>query len=530
MKALRLASLLLTLSLVLGSCTSPLQQPPPSAVSAQAAEENSPTAVSPPPAESSVPPQAESSQPEPEIPESPQEVPAPSQPESPLTIVPSPQVWAYTFDSKGLLCYNLFSTDPKPEDTSDYAQMVRTLVEVVNSAEPVPAAAAESKVEGGFLLVSQDGSYAKTEYRLRPTVLEVNGTAYALTQEQYDTLLGICKWGKEQRVQWPYWLIYMNPNRVVKVECTDETGQMRQMIDDNIYFVAEELHTLSAEKGSLYAPGTVDFSNMFRAVFTFDNEGTYTIAIDDKTMYLEATGMDYACKYTTSTFGIPNFAQDMPQWIEGPLPAPEPDAPLMGKPVIYLYPERTQNVTVQLDFQGTLGYTWPVYENGGWEVTASPDGSLVNQGDGSAHRYLFWDGWPDQTDWDLSRGFVVRGRDSHAFLLEKLPLLGLEPVEYNDFLTYWVPQLSRNPWNLITFLPGEEYEKIAPLAVSPAPDTVIRISMVWKPLEAPLALPEPALPAPPVRKGFILVEWGGVELGIVSPDSTIHAIAAQGLS
>ncbi len=518
MKAIRLASLSLALSLALGACAAPPspQQVSQPAVLTQAAEESSSPMENPPPVKNIVPKEAGSSPPEPleeEAPEAPREGSAPpSQPESSLTIIPNPQVRAYTLDPKRLLCYNLFSTDPKPEDTADYAQMVRILVEVVNSVEPVPATPSGNKVEGGFLLVSQDGSYAKTEYRLKPTVLEVNGAAYALTQEQYDTLLGICQWGKGQRVQWPYWLIYMNPNRVVTVECTDETGQMRQMIPENVCHAAEELRTLSAEQGSRYVPGTVDFSGMFRAVFTFDNEGTYTVAIDDNTMYLEATGMDYACKYATSTFGIPNFAEDMPQWIEGPLPSVDKDAPLMGKPVIYLYPEQTRNVTVRLDFQGKLGYTWPVYENGGWAVTASPDGSLVNRGDGSTHRYLFWDGWPDNTGWDLSNGFVVRGQDSHAFLLEKLPLLGLDPVEYNDFLTYWVPQLSQNLWNLITFLPEEEYEKIAPLTVSPAPDTVIRIAMIWKPLEAPLILPEQLLPSPPVRKGFTLVEWGGIEL------------------
>ena len=35
-------------------------------------------------------------------------------------------------------------------------------------------------------------------------------------------------------------------------------------------------------------------------------------------------------------------------------------------------------------------YTYPTY-NDGWEVTAYPDGRLINKADGTEH-YLFWEG------------------------------------------------------------------------------------------------------------------------------------------
>ena len=47
------------------------------------------------------------------------------------------------------------------------------------------------------------------------------------------------------------------------------------------------------------------------------------------------------------------------------------------KPVIYLYPEETTEVTVKLDFKGKLTSTYPAYENG-WKVTAQPDGTLTD--------------------------------------------------------------------------------------------------------------------------------------------------------
>ena len=46
------------------------------------------------------------------------------------------------------------------------------------------------------------------------------------------------------------------------------------------------------------------------------------------------------------------------------------------KPVIYLYPEEEMEVTVKLDFDGTLTSTYPAYEDG-WTMTAQPDGTLT---------------------------------------------------------------------------------------------------------------------------------------------------------
>ena len=41
------------------------------------------------------------------------------------------------------------------------------------------------------------------------------------------------------------------------------------------------------------------------------------------------------------------------------------------KPVIYLYPEQEEDVSVELDYVGDLTCTYPEY-NGKWNVTAQP--------------------------------------------------------------------------------------------------------------------------------------------------------------
>ena len=181
---------------------------------------------------------------------------------------------------------------------------------------------------------------------------------------------------------------------------------------------------------------------------------------------------------------------------------------MAGKPVIYLYPEKTTDVQVKLDFNGKLIATYPTYNNG-WSVTAQPDGTLINHADGREYSYLFWEGLYDH-DWNLSTGFVVRGEDTIVFLQEKLPKLGLTPREYNEFIVYWYPLMKDNPYNLIHFA-GKEYTDAAPLTITPTPDSLLRVFMVYKPLTEKMEIPEQSL-ASFERKGFSVVEWGGTEV------------------
>ena len=177
------------------------------------------------------------------------------------------------------------------------------------------------------------------------------------------------------------------------------------------------------------------------------------------------------------------------------------------KPVIYLYPESETEVSVRLDYKGRLTCTYPAPDpDGAWHVTARPDGTLTDK-QGREYSYLFWEGASDGAPPDFSRGFVVKGSDTAAFLREKLAYMGLTPREYNEFIVYWLPRMQDNPWNLIAFQ-GKNYTDSAPLSVTPRPDSVLRVFMAYRPLAAPIVVPPQEL-TPFVRKGFTLVEWGG---------------------
>jgi len=184
----------------------------------------------------------------------------------------------------------------------------------------------------------------------------------------------------------------------------------------------------------------------------------------------------------------------------------EPDfGTTAAKPVIYLYPEEKSQISVSLDFNGRLSCTYPEYGSG-WTVTADPDGTLINQADGKEYSYLYWEG-VSSTAYDMSRGFVVKGEDTAAFLQEKLAAIGLTPKEYNEFIVYWLPQMQDNTYNLITFQ-DEEYTDSAVLTIVPEPDSILRVFMVYTPLEQYMEI-EPQILPEFHREGFTAVEWGG---------------------
>jgi len=178
------------------------------------------------------------------------------------------------------------------------------------------------------------------------------------------------------------------------------------------------------------------------------------------------------------------------------------------KPAIYLYPTEKTEIEVALDLNGKLDCTYPQYNNG-WKVMAYPDGKIVNDTDGKEYSYLYWEGTVN-IQFDFSKGFVIKGIDTAAFLQEKLAYLGLTPKEYNEFIVYWLPQMQNNAYNLIAFQ-GDAYTNAAKLNITPKPDSLLRVFMAYKPLDKPITLPEQTLSAFE-RKGFTVVEWGGSEV------------------
>ena len=176
------------------------------------------------------------------------------------------------------------------------------------------------------------------------------------------------------------------------------------------------------------------------------------------------------------------------------------------KPVIYLYPEEDTVCSVKVDLDGKLTCTYPDHGTEGWQnFIAKPDGTLIFP-DGREYYCLYWEG-KTAMDHDFSKGFCVKGSDTAEFLTQILAEIGLTPREANEFIIYWLPLMQNNEYNLITFQ-TDSYTSAARLEITPTPDSLLRVYMVYQPLDAPVEI-EPQTFEPFERKGFTVVEWGG---------------------
>jgi len=178
------------------------------------------------------------------------------------------------------------------------------------------------------------------------------------------------------------------------------------------------------------------------------------------------------------------------------------------KPIIYIYPKTKQKVSIQFQNPSILAHTYPKYENkNSWEVIANPDGNLYHKKTNRNYYALYWEGVGDDYRKYLSTGFVFAGQDTIRFLEEKLAILGLNEKEMNEFIIYWLPKMEKNNYNLVHFM-TDEWDKKAPLIINPKPDTLIRIFMLYKPLEKKQDIALQKLEKR-TRKGYSIIEWGG---------------------
>lgn len=208
-----------------------------------------------------------------------------------------------------------------------------------------------------------------------------------------------------------------------------------------------------------------------------------------------------------------------------------------GKPVIYLYPEKPTEVSIKFQTPISLTTEIPKYADF-WRVMAYPGSLLVNlkqeltdcqkidfEKKGSeyakeacqknSYPYLYWTGNVNSRNYpEINEGWIVKKNDLNNFLEEKLTGVGLNGKEKNDFMSYWLTEmLSKNaPYYRISFLQTSDLNSLFPMTVNPTPDTTFRLFLDYLPLvEKPQNLPVPQILNKLVRKGFTLVEWGGLK-------------------
>ena len=182
------------------------------------------------------------------------------------------------------------------------------------------------------------------------------------------------------------------------------------------------------------------------------------------------------------------------------------------KPVLYIYPLQETIIHIKHHYRGKHTFTYPLYEDG-WKVLAKPNGDLINLKDSTQHRYLFWEGISDMSKQELknTEGFIIDSEDIVSFLEKTLSHIGLNPIESNDFITFWAPRMIMNKRCFIHFRINDNIRNTSFLEIDPKPESILRVFMEYSHQIPDWEIKKQSLPAFR-RSGYSVIEWGGTEL------------------
>ncbi|KAK1223971.1 hypothetical protein PQX77_013132 [Marasmius sp. AFHP31] len=209
-------------------------------------------------------------------------------------------------------------------------------------------------------------------------------------------------------------------------------------------------------------------------------------------------------------------------------PSTEPTR--FGKPVIYLFAREEMDVSVSISLipQWSFSVLYPKVPiedprsaSGGksrfhqrvqWDVETKNDGTLREKSSGLDIAYLFWEAdvnrdktWdtppsptsePDDTDTetdtvtkcfdpisctiDPENSVVLSVETITRYLETALAALGLHTEARTSFITYWLPSFLKHTHIGFRFVSQASYELAAPMDITPTPDQVTRVFLLFK--------------------------------------------------
>lgn len=270
-----------------------------------------------------------------------------------------------------------------------------------------------------------------------------------------------------------------------------------------------ELHILNTELRGEQAPQIWSSCNGTPHNFTPDANGGHELRVKPGTYAFQFYAPYFQEIYSDSVEIEPGYRTIIVvHFIAAPLIEAD-------KPVIYLYPPADLEITATVDPIGEFTFTYPAYENG-WSGTAHPDGSTTING--KTYPYLFWEArsYFEPTMVEPHTGFIVPQANTTAFLEEKLTEMGLSSREQTDFITYWGPKMTGSEQYFVQFLFNDACNRFAELQITPQPEQLFRVYMLWSPVTTPVeAFPQPQVMQRVNRTHFYAIEWGGSEIPFV---------------
>lgn len=197
----------------------------------------------------------------------------------------------------------------------------------------------------------------------------------------------------------------------------------------------------------------------------------------------------------------------------------EEDVPVVKKPAIYFYPPYDNfKVSVKLKVNGKILKSDPAFVNS-WDLVANTDGNIFVKG--KRFRYLFYENTLNEPV-EMEDNYWVISKDRVDLLKVLFVSLGLNERESQDFYDYVKGELGKTGANYfkVSRVSYDYLQKNMVLNISPKPDNLIRIILVFQPFNDPRKIPDfdkkinkviNTLIYPERDKNkFNVVEWGTI--------------------
>ena len=371
----------------------------------------------------------------------------------------------------------VYTTKPEVAPSESFYGPGPGLVVVPNDTSVAGCEGESCFYTNAFYVFRQDGTFLKYSYDLPFSEKDVQWNDNTTPEDDYvsQTVSGCSR----------------EPYDYVSVVSTETVKEGDLLPIGKIATTGVVVYGLKDDNHSLYAEFYEEYSQKIpewygdMTGFEIDTK-TYSEFLSSRPLFLWKDPFGRVIRFSNSAF--------LPPWA--------------CEPIIYLYPEVEQEIQVRIGDDVSISDSMPNYARG-WNVIANTKGEITNLSDGRTYPYLFWEGF-SYTFSLKEEGFVIKQEEVEKFFSDVLPKLGLYETETEDFIEAWKPYFSGSPYYFITFIDQEVTNKIAPLQITPKPDTVIRILMDYKPLDNMMVVSDFDLPIPPDREGFTVVEWGGL--------------------
>lgn len=175
------------------------------------------------------------------------------------------------------------------------------------------------------------------------------------------------------------------------------------------------------------------------------------------------------------------------------------------KPNIYLYPIKTENVTVTFEYPENVTESIPYYNpSAGWQVKVTPFGEI----DGK-YSFLFYEANVLRQFFQKNNGWTIPTSGRPEKFTEILNLYGFNQMEKDDFIEFWNEKLEKDKVYIAYPQETRILNNAMPVEIEPGPDSVHRIWFYFIEAGDRQAL-TPGISEVITRKGFTAVEWGGM--------------------